>query len=332
MALPRAVQKQVDEANRIVGELQNPAPPVATAPVAVAPAVTAPVAQPTVVAAPAPIAPAPAAPQATPEDGFEHKYSVLRGKYDKEVPRLHRQVAQLNEQMDGLRALLADMQKQPPAPTPQARADSLLSPEEIEEYGPDLIDVIGRKARELYEPTFNELRSQVTQLKSQLGGVQQKAAMSDRDRVFSMLDDSVKDWRDLNENADFLAWLDTADPFAGQQRGNMLKQAFENNDAERVVAFFNGFLKEHAAITSGSQPASESNGRPAVNLADQVAPGRSKNSVNVTGARKEGRIWTRADVSRFYDDVRRGKFKSKDAERAELENDIVAAMRENRIR
>jgi hypothetical protein len=60
----------------------------------------------------------------------------------------------------------------------------------------------------------------------------------------------------------------------------------------------------------------------------QVAPGRSRSSQ--PSARNQ-RTYTTADISKFYDDVRKGVFRGREEEKGRLERDIFSAQQEGRI-
>lgn len=44
------------------------------------------------------------------------------------------------------------------------------------------------------------------------------------------------------------------------------------------------------------------------------------------------KVYTRVDVAKFFDDVRKGVYKGREQERDRIERDIFAAQREGRIR
>lgn len=345
MALPKAVQQQIDQANAIIDQLhKKDDKPEETKPAEQPeqPNLTVVENQPEQPAAEAPPAqPEPQKPEAKaepqkPAEDFEHKYKVLKGKYDAEVPRLSRQIAELNGQLEGMREMIASMQK----PTPAAAASSStdltpdISAEEIDEYGEELIELIGKKAKQVAKGEIDRLNSQIEDLKKQLGGVSQTVVENARDKMLGQLTDEVANWQMINRQPEFLDWLDRVDPYSGSVRGVMLRQAYAANDAPRVIAFFKGFLQEHAAITSpATMDSTEMNGgTPTVDLNEQVAPGRTKRSTGVVGAQKEKRIWTQAQIADFYKQVQMGKYRNKDAEKHRIEADIVAAAREGRIR
>lgn len=332
MALPKAAQKQLDDAIKLHGEeyaRPEETPPEGSNDNAPAPTNAAAEGQgesPRLSEVQGEAGKADSDPAAK----WEHKYNVLKGKYDKEVPRLQHQnnslQSQLNDMQDQLNELLSR-----PVQTPESRQSQHLKPEEIEDYGADMIDVVKRAAREEFEPMIGTLREENERLRQLLGGVQQQSVMNVRDRMLEQLDEAVPKWRELNQHPEFLGWLENLDAYSGERRLDMLRQAFDKNNTARVVAFFKGFLNENAAFSTSREPGS--NAAPQVGLDTLVAPGRvSGDSQNRAQEGQPGRTWTQAEIQEFYRDVNRGVYRNNPTERSKLENDIFLAQRENRIR
>ena len=326
MALPKAAQKQLDEAMKLHGQEYAPEAPDDD----------------------------PAAAANTPTEGqgesprlsevqgeagktegdpaakWEHKYNVLKGKYDKEVPRLQHQNNSLQSQIGDLQEQMNELLSRP-VQTPEAHQSQHLRPEEIEDYGADMIDVVKRAAREEFEPMIGTLREENERLRQLLGGVQQQSVMNVRERMLGQLDEAVPKWRELNQHPEFLGWLENLDAYSGERRLDMLRQAFDKNNTARVVAFFKGFLNENAAFSTSREPGS--NAAPQVGLDTLVAPGRvSGDSQNRAQEGQPGHTWTQNEIQEFYRDVNRGTYRNNPDQRSRLENDIFLAQHENRIR
>ena len=270
-------------------------------------------------------------------EDWEQKYRVLQGKYNAEVPRLHRELNTLRGEMQDLRAAYLEIreQQQPPAEESpnEEPAAKLLSEEDIEDYGEDLINVIKRAAKEELLPELSRLREENQQLKAQLGDVSNVVIESARDKLLNTLDKEVPNWKDINVDENFLQWLEHRDAFSGQRRLDMLHQAFEANDAQRVVAFFEGFIKEHTALKT-PQEAPSSGVQPKVDMDSLVAPGKPKSGEGQTSGstQPDERVWTQADISAFYRDVRRGVYRGRESEKRAVEHQIIKAVNENRVR
>lgn len=117
------------------------------------------------------------------------------------------------------------------------------------------------------------------------------------------------------------------DPYSGYSRKQMLMAAFEASDASRVLAFFRGYLGEQTRLTPDATPQAR---HPSASLESLVAPGVPHGATVVTPTTK--RIWTQQEIAAFYKDVQLGKWKSRPQDKVAIEQDIIAAANENRIR
>ena len=266
---------------------------------------------------------------------WEQRYRVLQGKYDAEVPRLHRQVRGLNEKIEELQALVQSLEaKAAEAPVLEKTGEQLLSEDDIEDYGEDLINVIKRAAKEELLPELRRLEEENARLKQHLSGVSSVVVESAKEKLERTLDSEVPSWRELNEDEEFLNWLDQYDEFSGVRRLDLLRRAYEANDAARVVAFFKGFIKEHAALTGayGDTKPSEEGGAK-VSMETLVAPGKPKGGDAQQGrTQTDERVWTQSEIAAFYRDVQRGKFNGRESEKQAIEREIVNAVKTGRIR
>lgn len=329
-ALPKAVQRQVAEANRIAEELKKGNQPPAASPNQPAADPNAATANQPPAAPAAPAAQPPAAAPGQPEESWERKYRVLQGKYNAEVPRLQTQYRdltdkyqQLQSQLVTTQALLTSLNRQPapapaqPAAAPPAQRQKLVKDEEVTSFGADLIDVMRRVVREELPATPSvpaqpnaQVVQQVQQVQQQVQQIGADLAQTKQQKMLALLDEQVPDWRTVNEDPEFLAWLDQSDAFSGVKRQQLFDQAAERNDGPRVVAFFKGFQTEHAVVTPPApqppapQPAAQpaaapvAQGTPAP-LERFVAPGATRAPGSGAPNEAQKRIYTRAEIEDF---------------------------------
>lgn len=336
MPAPAAIQKQIDKANEIhaqvYGEKTSEDLDVINNLPGAEPA--EPPAEPTELKGGDTISPAAPAEAAgttedQDEDKFEHKYKVLQGKYNKEVPLLNEQVKDLQSELSSMRTLLASLENVG-NPVETKPGTKLLKDEEVEDYGSDMIDVIKRAAREELMPTINRLEEENSQLRATLGGVSQSVAETSRDTLYRALNIEVPNWKEINQDSGFLEWLEGIDPYSGTRRGDMLTQAFDRNDAARTVAFFKGYLHEHELVTETPTP-SDPQRKPQIDLMSMAAPGTPRGG-SAPAAHNDKRVYSQADISAFYRDVQKGVFRNRQAEKEAIERDILLAGQEGRIR
>jgi hypothetical protein len=272
---------------------------------------------------PQPISQEPEPKPAVPEETWEQRYHSLKGKFDAEVPRLYAQVREMNDQIKQLVAENAVAKAQTPQPSP-APAKTLITEQDKEAFGSDLIDLIERATEQKLAGNREleaQLRAEIEELKGKLGNVSERQVVSDKDRYETALTTAVPDWQVLNVDQGFLNWLAEVDPVYGMPRQYALTNAYEALDATRTANIFNQYKK---SIT----PAQNQQTRP--NLQSQVAPTRSRTSPAPTNPNMDKRIYTQKDIDAFYSEWRRGFID--EAEAVQIEKDIHAATTEGRIR
>lgn len=329
MALPKAVQQQLDEADRLVAtingdktgedssetnpenqekdllvnvERQDNPPENVTPP-------DNPVSQETKT-------------QEVPDEKWAHKYHTLKGMYDAEVPRLHSDLREMKAQLQQIIADKAALEERK-AEVPQV--NSLITDEDKEAFGPDLIDLIERATNSKVATLASreaELIKEIKELKGQLGNVTERQVVSEKDRFLSSLAQQVPDWETLNVDPGFLGWLQEVDPVYGIPKQAALSNAYESGDVARVATIFNSYKGTVAPKAPKARSGQEE-------LQRQVAPTRTRSGTPPTSSESE-QYFTNQDIEQFYTDWRRGVYD--DAEAAIMEKQIHAAAAEGRIR
>jgi len=269
-------------------------------------------------------------------ESYLQKWRTLQGMYSAEVPRLQSSVKESNERIAQLEELLANLS---PANTPTEAAPSgpLVTEEDVSEYG-DSIEVMRKVSKEEVGPVFTRLRqiedvvnqiaaSLNTSIVPQVSQLGKQQAASQEERFWSSLTSLVPDWQQVNNSPEFQSWLLEVDPLTGTTRQSYLEGAQKSLNAHRVAAFFNTY----SGVT-GSEPhasAQPNRSAQATELEKQVAPGKSRSASAPTGQNQK--TYTRADIAKFFDDVRARKYVGRDAERNRIERDIFAAQQEGRV-
>jgi len=313
MAIPRAVREAAEKAEAIHKQVyEKPAEDPQPQAVPDQQPDSAPVADPEPSPAPQPDA-AVAPPvgelpdQQQKDDTWEHKYKVIEGKYRAEVPRLAADNRELRTQIEALQQQMESLKSQ--AAKPQ---QSLISQEDREKYGDDLLDVMKRAAQE--QVTTKD--AEIEELKRRLDMVNQTTAKSAEVNFFDTLGRLAPDWVTINSDEGFLKWLDEYDELTGKTRQDLLSDAEAAKDAERVARFF---TKWKATQQQRTAPTSQA-------LAAQVTPDSNRVVQPPTGKR----FFTRPEIAAFYAAARRGEIGAK--EMVAMEAEIHAATIEGRIR
>jgi hypothetical protein len=332
MGIPKQVQKQSEEVQELYKELNSE---TETAQVEKTEATEVPVEQPIEQTSDSVEDQAPKSEtqeqvesDAQPKESWEQKYKTLQGMYNADVPRLNAKNREVSARVSQLEQLLSTMQ-QSTKPEEPVSTDPLITDADMKEYG-DSIDVMRRAAREEVNTAngrIAQLEKTIQQLQGFVPQVQQVQAQqqaSSEQAFWSGLSNEVPNWQDINDNADFQSWLLSIDPLTGISRQTYLEDAQKNLDTRRVASFFAAWEKEFGTPETARENRSNSNSQ----LEKQVAPGRGRSG---KPASQESKNYSPADIQKFFEDVRKGKFKGREEERGRMERDIFSAQREGRI-
>lgn len=303
MALPSRVQVQLDQAEALLKSInapteaslaQVPEPEIVDAGIA-------PVEQVVVAAEPAP----------KPVDEWEHRYKSLDGI----VRSRDAKISQISAELEQTRAELQRLG----AEKVQLPEPSASNPQDVEMFGADLVEMVKRMNQQTLGSVANTIDSRLKMLEQRVEGTVEAVAVSASEKFISRLEAAVPEWDSINQSDAFKQWLGEEDPVYGVPRQTALKRAEDNLDAARTIRIFQTF-------TGGSAPVVA----PKVNSLDkQVAP-RAAASVAPTGQNLS--IITTAEVDRFYRDVAQGRYRGNEKQQQQMEDEINAALREQRIR
>ena len=169
---------------------------------------------------------------------------------------------------------------------------------DIDNYGPELIDVTQRAALQAVTPHIQQLNQQNAQL-------QQRLAVEQRRRLDDQVARGVPDYQEVDRDPRWHRWLLGIDSLSGRVRQHLLNDAIAAGDPHRVKSFFDGFRREAGSTPAAASIRAGSSGKP---------------------------IYTRAQIQKLYDRHLRGAYNGREAEWNRIEADIIAAGREGRVR
>lgn len=321
MALPKQVQKQMEEVEAMEKLMQAPN----EAPVAEEAA-----AEPEVkdtadadVAASDPPEPVVEGTSSEPvvktvPDEFEHKYNTLRGKYDAEVPRLHSQVrdltAKLTEMQEAVEKLSAPPPKEPV---------SLVTDADREAFGEDLLDVQRRVAEEVASKYETRLAAQDAMIEGM-----RKALADTGDHIGEVTFEAqlhrlVPDYDAINVDPKWIAWLNSVDPILRGPRRNAAQDAFNRGDAEAIADYIALFKQQTAVEAKPTNKADDE-------LLKQVTPSRTTVTEEVADT-ATGKVYSASAADEVWKKIRTLHRQGKSDEADKLEAEITVAYMEHRV-
>lgn len=289
-------------------------------------------------------APAPAA--KVEREDWKQKYSVLKGKYDAEVPRLHDQLKVLEGQV----TTLIETTVKPEAQEKSAEQPKFkyIAEDELEDYGEDFMDMVGRRAQEIAEqqlaPITAQMAGEISALKAELGQNTQRVDTSEQRDFYAQLDRGVENWRAINDDPVFAEWVQQEVPEGrvGETRLQVLMESFNAKDVSGVKRVFDRFVSANSTPqttqenvqSQGIQNGQQGTAAATLSLDSLVSPSAGQGSTQQGAPANEGsqKVWTQAEIAKFYTDSRVGKFAKRPEDKAKIEADIVLAAAQGRVR
>jgi hypothetical protein len=319
-ALPKAVQEQLDAANALQESLAAPLE-----------APQAPIQEPTVVTPPAEPsvtqAATPATEPAKDADYWRRRFEIIEGKYRAEVPNLHQTVRQQEAQLQQLTGRLDQLSR---TPAPETKPQPLVTAQDEEKFGADLIDAMRRVVREESRTGLQALSQRLEAVEAlarstapkadRVAAVEQELVQTREQRFFADLMREVPDVQAVNADERFLKWLTVLDPITGLTRQDALSTAERRLDADHAARIFKAFKAELAAEPPSQQQQAKAE------LERQVAPSKSARTTVTPPAPAR---YTVAQYQYWFDQRRQN-----DTPKAELEAnraELDRAVAENRI-
>jgi len=244
-----------------------------------------------------------------PEVDYKHKYDVLQGKYNAEVPRLNDELADQKIKMSEVLSKVDSIETK------------LVEPEEEEPEGvsylknemPAVEEAIRYMVRKLVDEEMSKVNDRVQNVESVAKDTTMQAFHKD-------LTKTVPDWEKVNYEPKFVEWLGSKERYSGSTRHDLMRAAYSRQDADAVSTFFLDYLGESKAPPGTPKPTTDK----------FVAPPPGSETIP-TPAQESG-VVTRAMVHKFYKDKTAGRYKNRDKEAQKIENQINLAMSKGEIR
>ncbi len=243
---------------------------------------------------------------------WEARWKGLKQSHDKTVTDLRGENENLKGEIAELRELVEKASQQAPA----AQAANLFTEEEKEKYGEDFLELVERVAGARPDSDTSDIAKELKELKEGLGDLRNTQTKTQEDLFFDALDELVPDWEKVNEDDRFKAWLAEEMPLTGFERQHFLNQARGQFDAKRAAAIFNSWKQGTGTPTPTPQSHTTAN---------------SDVPTSADGQR-DTYVFSRGEIAKFYDDMRRGKFRGKEQEARQIEERIFKAQNEGRVR
>lgn len=245
----------------------------------------------------------------------DQRWNVLQGMINKK-----------DIELDNMRLLLAQLsQKQSEPQQQQPQRQSVISKQDVEDFGQDLIDLIGKIAHDtamaVVARESGDIKSKFNEMKKSVDNIGASSAKTAADVFDENLTKRVPNWQQVNVDPAFLSWLQGVDDFTGIKRIDLLTDAYNRMDLPRTAKFFTAFL--------GTQTDPAPVAAPAADVTKLVVPNKPRASTPTTTPQTQTRLWSRRDIAQLYEDKRNNRITQEEFDKQE--RDLFKAQSENRL-
>lgn len=242
-ALPKAIQKQIDEAEAIEKALNQPDAPADNAPENTENNQKE----------------AESTPEQTkventnenanqehvePVDNYKAKYDVLEGKYRSEVPRLAAELRDAKAQMASMKEAMDALNAKANEP-PVKKEDPLVTDKDRDAFGEDLVDFTKRAAKDVVAESIAAFADRlkaleravasVAELPKKVVEVAEKQAITEGQAFWRDLESRVPDWKEVDKDPRWIAHLDSKAKYVQGTYRQIAELAVAESNVEAIV-------------------------------------------------------------------------------------------------
>ena len=251
---------------------------------------------------------------------WKHKHDVIAGRYKIDYERIKAEKEGLKSQIAELQKAIEDVQSKVVVKEESAKKEDVASSISVieRELGVDVSNALNKLLDSKTGNIPKQYEEKVSRLEKKVENTDKRQVLTERQTYTNTLKQLIPGLITKNDNPKFLDFLSNVVPFSGgktyEQR---LHEADTQNDATGVAEIFNAFYTP-----------SKSNGKKH-DIEEILEPGKPKPRSPVV---EEKKIYTKAEIKQFDQDVVRGKYNGKDKERMQLEEEYTLARLEGRVR
>ena len=150
-------------------------------------------------------------------EDYKQKYLVMKGKYDAEVPRLIKQVKELEK--------------------PVVEPESVFDDINLGDGGDFAAD---------YPDIAKYIDSKIQGVPDKISTIEKTVHRTATELYLDKLNAEVPKWEETVKDGDFSLWLQEYDPASGKTRYELAKEAEDSLDAKRVAWFYKQYNKAKA--------------------------------------------------------------------------------------
>lgn len=228
------------------------------------------------------------------------------------------------EQME---QLLAQMQaaesESKQAPAARTEEPSASEAQDRRDFGDDYVDMATRAAQRILANVVKPLEARLEKIEGAVTSTSDQTQRISQRSFHAELTKLVPNWREIDNDPEFLDWLN-----ASESRVALIRSGMRNYDAEAVAEMFQLYESLHSKGQPGKQDQPAAPAKPARDLSSRVAPSTGRASQGTQpGKGAQPRVWKRSEIAQVFQNRR--NYSKEEFEG--LQRDIFAAQQEGRV-
>lgn len=282
------------------------------------------------------------------DGNWQHKYDVLQGKYNAELPQLNQTNSYLTSELLTTKTLVHDLQQKlsgmqaKPPETPAATSLNLsefLSDDQKKKLDEEGVtgEVLNMLGQAMSGATNQQFTNQATSFQHDIQTLKGDAAKTAKMTFWSTFDAAVPDSKALNVNPAFMEFMKVSVPGTGMTRQQLVEVAVQNLDPQSAIAIYNEFksaVSPNLPPIPPTPPTPPGPG-PEFQPGGLMAQADPAASLNVPGQPTipvaDTKIYTKAEVNDFFKNLAIGKFDNLPDKGSAYEALLMAACKEGRV-
>lgn len=237
------------------------------------------------------------------EDGWKHKYNVLKGKYDAELPRALDEARYWRDRCDQLQSEVERVRMQPPAPQAQTPAEP--------EIPAELVDTLGEDGARIVAKMLAKQRQEIEgRMGSQLQNTAQLSQQSAANVFWSRVTQALPNYAEMEDDPGLKAWLSQSWPGSRRTRLEEAHDAAQRLDAEAFIGLLQAYQPATTPTQERKPPAptprrAAGGGEPPPQQSVMTAEEYQAKARQITDLRQDGHYQKAADLQKELDAAKR---------------------------
>jgi hypothetical protein len=241
-------------------------------------------------------------------EAAEHKYKVLQGKYNAEVPEYALRLTQAMNKISVLENDMIALKDRPITDVKRGTDASTIKSEFAEDPNviyvkdtyPQIWEAFDAVVNKTVEKTTSKFESEIADLRGEVKASKEKTSENEREKFYEGLSSKVKGWETINSSPEWISWLQEKDRYTGKTRQALINDSYGRMDVGTTTNFFTDYIEQSGLTKKESEPVSVQ--KVVINKKEDIAPSTVNTKIPVVDVDHRDQITTikSSEVKDYY--------------------------------